>query len=98
MWIGLLLTIILTIAFLSYRRNRDIPFQSSESNDRNYNGDGGTYMSNSFIDSGSTGDHHEQDHFDSNDADDGDNDGDAGSDGDGGSDGGSDGGGDGGGD
>lgn len=95
MWIGLLLTIILTIAFLSYRRNRDIPFQSSESNDRNFSGDGGTIMSNSFSDSGSSGDHHEQDHDDDN-ADDGDNDGDAGSDGDSGSDGGGDGGGDGG--
>ncbi len=87
MWIGLLLTIILTIAFLSYRRNRDIPFQSSESTDRNYSGDGGTYMSNSFSDSSSSGDHHEQDHDDNN-ADDGDNDGDAGSDGDSGGDGG----------
>lgn len=82
MWIGLLLTIILTIAFLSYRRNRDIPFQSNESTDRNYSGDGGTVMSNSFTDSGNSGDHHEQDHDDDNtDTDDGDNDGDAGSDG-----------------
>ena len=81
MWIGLLFTIILTIAFLSYRRNRDIPFQSSESTDRNYSGDGGTYMSNSFTNSSSSGDHHEQDHDDDN-ADDGD----SGGDGDGGGD------------
>ncbi|WP_164972653.1 hypothetical protein [Lacibacter luteus] len=40
MWIGIILSIVLTIAFFSYRRNRDIPFQSSESNDRNYSSDG----------------------------------------------------------
>lgn len=90
MWIGIILSIVLTIAFLSYRRNKDTPFHSSESNNRNYSGDGGTYMSNSFPDSGSSGDHHEQDH--DNDTDSNNSDGDAGSDADGGGDGGGDGG------
>lgn len=92
MWIGIILAIVLTIAFLSYRRNRDTPFQSRESDNRNYSGDGGTYMSNAYSDPASSGDHHEQNHDDENNAVDSDNDGDAGSDGDGGSDGGGDGG------
>ena len=92
MWIGIILAIVLTIAFLSYRRNRYTPFQSRESDNRNYSGDGGTYMSSAYSDPASSGDHHEQDHDDDNDAADSDNDGDAGSDGDGGSDGGGDGG------
>lgn len=93
MWIGILLAIVLTIAFLSYRRNRDTPFQSSESDNRNYSGDGGTYMSNAYSDPASSGDHHEQDHNNDNETDnDSNSDGDAGGDGDGGSDGGGDGG------